>query len=400
MKRLLTLALGLFLLNSAVGFAGGRASGIRHHVVRFARPVKVMTQNLYIGADINRVLEIDSLADLPEVVAETFAIILATNFPERAEALADQVARFRPHIIGLQEAVEFLRQSPGDFSLGNPMSATEPVFDYLTILQNALLTRGLNYEVAAIVNNADLEVPIVVGVDSGGMPLLDDIRAIDRDVILVRRGVETSRPVAQNYAVNLQVGLAGIAAVELTRGFAAVDAKIGGTTYRVVTTHLEERLAELELEQIQALQAAELIGELATETLPVILLGDLNSSPTDLPTQVAVPPYQLFTVSGYADIWQSGPFGRHKPGLTCCQEEDLMNETSTFDRRIDHIFVRSGVEFLPTQAVGPNISFVVGDRQKAKTPSGLWPSDHAGVFARMRLPVQTQQPRHLLSSRK
>jgi hypothetical protein len=396
MKRLLSLALGLFLLGSSVVSADGRANGISHRTVRFARPVKVMTQNLYIGADLNRVLGVESLEDLPEVVAETFAILLATDFPERAEALADQVARFRPHVIGLQEAVVLLRQSPGDFFLGNPVPAQEVEYDYLAILLDALAARGLHYTVAARVANADIEVPMHVGLGPGGMPLLDDIRTIDHDVILVRSDVapSISHPTTRHYTVNLQVGLAGIATVELTRGVAAVDVEIGGTTYRVVTTHLEERLDELGLglEQIQAAQASELIAALDTETLPVILLGDLNSSPADRPTQFAVPPYQLFTGMGYTDIWHSSPFGHHKPGLTCCQEETLTNETSTFDRRIDHIFVRNGVEFLPAQAVGPNIAFVVGERPQDKTPSGLWPSDHAGIFARMRLPVQQYQP--------
>jgi hypothetical protein len=379
MKCLLTLALGFFLLSSSVVSADGRPNGISRNTVRFARPVKVMTQNLYIGADINRVLEAESLEALPEVVADTFAIILDTNFPERAEALADQVARFRPHVIGLQEAIVILRQSPGDFFLGNPRPAQDPEFDYLTILLNALAARGLNYTVAAFVVNADIEVPMHV--ESGPD---DDIRAIDHDVILVRSDIapSLSNPIARNYAVNLDVELEGGATIQLTRGFAAVDAEIDGTTYRVVTTHLEERLEEvgLGLEQIQAAQASELIAALDTATLPVVLLGDLNSSPIDRPTPFGVvPPYQLFTSAGYTDMWQSSPFGGHKPGLT-----------STFDRRIDHILVRYGVKFLPVQAVGPNIAFVTGERPQDKTPSGLWLSDHAGVFARMRLPAQEQ----------
>ena len=402
MQRLRTLAIGLCLVGSFVVSTSGWADGLSRHTARFARPVKVMTQNLYIGADINRVFEAQTLDELPALVAETFATILATNFSERAEALADQIARFRPHVIGLQEAVLFRRQSPGDFFVGNPEPAEEEELNYLAILRAALEARGLDYTVAAMVTNADIEVPIVVGLDPDGAPLLDDMRATDRDVILMRGDVGTSEPpTVGNYSVNLEFNIGGVI-VELTRGFAAVDATIDGTTYRVATTHLEERLAELGsgLEQIQAAQALELIGVLDDTTLPIILLGDLNSSPADRPTQLATPPYQLFAAEGYTDMWRSRPFWRRKPGLTCCHEEDLMNATSTFDRRIDHIFVRSGVAFFSRRAVGPHIAFVVGAKPSDKTLSGLWPSDHAGVFARMQLPMQKQQPYHFLSRRK
>ena len=62
------------------------------------------------------------------------------------------------------------------------------------------------------------------------------------------------------------------------------------------------------------------------------------------------------------------------PGLTCCEQADLLNPRPTFDQRIDFIFGRD----LPAGAV-PIRREVVGDRPGDRTGAGLWPSDHAGV---------------------
>jgi len=71
---------------------------------------KVMTRNLYLGADIFKVVEAaqnpnpnpDGL-DIPRAVAEVFQTMQYTNFPERAEALDDEIAMFVPDVVGLQE---------------------------------------------------------------------------------------------------------------------------------------------------------------------------------------------------------------------------------------------------------------------------------------------------------
>lgn len=49
--------------------------------------VKVMTQNLYVGADLFQIFEGEP-EDVPFIVAEIFGNIQATNFWERAEAIA------------------------------------------------------------------------------------------------------------------------------------------------------------------------------------------------------------------------------------------------------------------------------------------------------------------------
>jgi endonuclease/exonuclease/phosphatase family metal-dependent hydrolase len=166
--------------------------------------------------------------------------------------------------------------------------------------------------------------------------------------------------------------------IAIERGFVLIDAIMNGHSVRFVNTHLE--IPELPL-VLQAAQAAELIGRLAAlpniSGSPVILVGDINSAPTDQPTVVGgmtiVPPYVQLTQAGYIDTWPLRP--GNPPGLTCCEAENLLNPASQHHKRIDLVF--SSVVPIGVRAS------VLGADPEDKTPSGLWPSDHAGVFARL-----------------
>ncbi len=379
MKYMMVLTIGVLLVSAytAPAIAGGS-------FLRFGKKVKVMTRNLYVGANLFDVLSVP-IDEIPIAVANLVEGVVETNFPERAEALVDEIERFRPHLIGLQEVSLIRTQSPSDFFIGNPEAASVELFDYLSILLDALEARGLSYEEVATSENADVELPMFAGLDENGAPLFDDARLTDRDVILKRRSVATSNPSNRNYSKNFKVDIGDeddegvVMTIEFTRGFVAVDATVRGRTYRFVNTHLE---VQREGENFQALQAEELIGELSGETLPIILVGDFNSSPEDPDSQ----PYGLFTDAGYVDVWERRLFGRSKSVFTCCQASDLLNEDSMLDERVDLIFVRNDMGFLPFTIVGPVFAFVVGDETEDKTPSGLWPSDHAGVVSTLRIP--------------
>jgi len=64
--------------------------------------VKVLTRNLYIGADVTPLIT-GGTAD-PAVL---WANIQATNYPKRAGALAEEIVAGKPDVIGLQEAYRF-----------------------------------------------------------------------------------------------------------------------------------------------------------------------------------------------------------------------------------------------------------------------------------------------------
>ena len=106
----------------------------------------------------------------------------------------------------------------------------------------------------------------------------------------------------------------------------------------------------------------------------MVLSGDFNSSAAN-PADPSFPAYQAIIDAGFADAWLL----KHHPdpAFACCQAPDLLNAASSLDQRIDLVLVRGRVG-------APRIE-LIGDRQKDRTPSGLWPSDHAGVAATLSL---------------
>jgi hypothetical protein len=336
-----------------------------------------MTRNIYLGADLTPVLTAETLEEFIVAANGVLAQITATKFPERAWALAAEIVEKKPHLVGLQEVFNFTL---------NGLNDLPPFRDYLEDLMDALSAQGADYRVAAVVENVDLlfrlSETVVVGVT-------------DRDVILARSDVVTEVvPVALsgcrpsmdgcNYQVVANVTSAA-GEISIERGFVAVDARVGNTLVRFVNTHLEEREVDPSNPLspiIQAAQAFELISILAKLPKPygtkVVIVGDINSSPQDRIHRVGpywvVPPYWQLAVR-YIDTWilRLGI----SPGLTCCQAPDLLNEESILEERIDVIFSKK----FP---YGRVIANVVGDEEEDKTPSGLWPSDHAGVVTRLK----------------
>ena len=320
-----------------------------------------MTRNLYQGFSTLAPLLEATPQEVPVIAAGIFGEVIATDFPARAEKLADEILFSQPHLVGLQEVSRFRRQIPADFTL----NASEDVYDFLGILLDALEARGLDYEVAANVQNIDAEVPIVWPGSPNG---LADIRLTDRDVILVRGDVGWDQAQALNYIAKLPVTVGGQPLL-IPRGFTSVRATIGDRAIRFVNTHLEA-FSPL----VQVPQAQQLIGMLAGEVLPTAVVGDLNSEADGSTT----PSYGLITAAGFEDVWP--PRGQ---GETCCHTPDLMNHPSHFDQRIDFILLRDfGIG--PGGIAGSTQSWLTGVRPSERTDSGLWPSDHAGIFTSVR----------------
>jgi endonuclease/exonuclease/phosphatase family metal-dependent hydrolase len=370
----------VFPLSSAIAKKGG------NHKTQ----VKVMTRNLYLGADIFRVVEAaqNDPRTIPYVVADVFQTVQDTNFYDRAEAIADEVLKTKPHVIGIQEASTYYIQTPGDFLAGNPVQADTVVIDFYTVLNEALEARGLYY-VAHEVINADIELPMV---DLQSQTGLSDVRLVDQDMILVKKPLESREVAAGNYDTQLELDIGGTPAA-FSRGYLVVDVEIKGNEYRFVNTHLEVRSepgSPFRLAQsAQMFELLTTIGGLSVDGPPqVIMVGDFNSSPEDIPGEAIdpsdgklkpyVPPYMLATgYFGYLDSWLLQK--RYDDGYTSGFDEFVSDPTAELTTRIDHVFL------------GPNgykiekvKSDVVGDEVKDMTPNGLWPSDHAGVVAKIR----------------
>ncbi len=205
----------------------------------------------------------------------------------------------------------------------------------------------------------DVEAPRIRSLD----PLeFEDVRLTDRIVILARRdghraGLKITNPRVGSFATNVSFG-----DVTVLYGWASVDVRFDGRSFRFVTTHLES-----DFEEVRLAQAAELLAGPLQTPLPVILSGDLNSNANGDGTSTA---YFNFVGAGFEDSW-----GAANPGVvinTCCHDALLASPTpfSIPFGRIDHILCRGDFDVQSTRIVGARR----GDRIR-----GLWPSDHAGV---------------------
>lgn len=330
--------------------------------------VTAMTWNVYVGADVDAIL-VAPADQIPFVVGGAFADLYATDFHLRAVAIVDQIAEHKPHLIALQEISLIRLQSPGDFTVGNPVAAEQVIFDYLDILMAEIASRGLDYEVAAQVQNADVELPMLNPFTYS----LDDVRLTDYDVALVRGDVAYTNATAVTYDTYLSVPIPFMPPIDILRGYAAVDATIGQMTYRFVSTHLESVD-----EGFRLAQANELLADLSSVTLPVILAGDFNSPAPDGQT------YNFLT-GEFEDAWVHNVLPNEGDGFTAPHDYDLLNPTANLTRRIDLVLVRVPDPHPGSQPVGPVQATVIGDELQDRTAAGLWPSDHAGVVATMHL---------------
>ncbi|UCD24687.1 MAG: endonuclease/exonuclease/phosphatase family protein [Gemmatimonadota bacterium] len=322
------------------------------------RPIKVMTRNLYVGADVDPIVEAAamgaSLEEIAGLVDVAFQTLMITNYPERAGAFADEIKSSRPHLVGLQEV--------------SIIEAGGTTLDFLAILLHELAQRNLDYRVAGRVKNIDLTVP------SGAVGF---VRLVDYDVVLARGDVEISNVQEQNYWARLEFDLGGIPLV-IGRGWVAVDAKVHNREFRFFDTHLEPAS-----DVVQQLQAAELMDTVNNVDIPVVLVGDLNTRADGSTT----PTYETLLNAGYVDLW-TRRLGPPNEGYTCCHAADLLNPIQQFYERIDFILVKNETVVSQRFAVGAIVNaWIVGEEQKDRTTSGLWPSDHGGVVARFRIPV-------------
>jgi len=325
--------------------------------------ITVMTQNLYIGGDI--LVPLDDPGNFEELAFLTLRMMMESRFPERAGALARIIAGRKPDVIGLQEVCTITLNFPG-----LPHQYNQTIHSR-QVLMDALSALDADYRVAAAVENSDISISLP---SAGG-----SVRIVDNDVILVNRHVNASNHEGRNYAENHEVCLGQECSFLLRRGFAAIDAAVKGKTLRFVNTHLENPEPQtLQGDKIQLRQTEELLAHLASEALPVVLVGDFNAAPGD-----NLSAYTMIRNAGYTDVWLRRSNGPGTGGFTCCQDPDLRNEASVLSKRIDHIFVSNKTGSAASPVTDLTEVSLVGNLEEDKTPSGQWPSDHAGLFARL-----------------
>ena len=345
-----------------------------------AHGLRVMTYNVFFGANLDPVMAATSELELLIAATRAYSEVVQTDFPARAGKIADQIAAVQPDVIGLQETALWSISAP--FIPGSPPGAPFVTqYDFVQLVIDALQARGLSYVVGSADTTSDVAAPIATAFDEQGNPTAFALaRLQDRDAILVRSGVTFTDPQHAKFAAFIPLDVVGNE-IRLYRGWSSIRATVNGQTVRFVNSHLEAENA-----QINFLQAQELLGLLQNETDPVIWVGDFNSGAFGTGDFGAT--YSLITGSGFTDLWPV--VHPRDPGLTNGPREGVgaLNEAGVLipypsmllTTRVDLILAH-GVT--PTGLHAQRFGFRPGDR----TAAGLFPSDHVAVGMVFQLPM-------------
>ena len=320
--------------------------------------LKVMTRNVYLGADLIPLASAPDQAAFEQAAAQRFQTVQSNNFPARAKALAAEIKKAKPDVIGVQEATIWRRGADG-VKDGPATPATQVVYDSSKELQKALKSAGSPYKEVAGRDWFDFEAPTALGYD---------VRVTQRDIILVRKGskVKVKKTFRGGFTNHFDpptpVGVA-----HQLRGWVGLDGTLAKKKFRFVTTHLEAYSAAVADQQMQQLLSSK--GPLGSKQRKSILVGDFNSAPganaNDRGTNRDASAYYRAIDAGFRN---SLPARK-----TCCFAEDLHSTAKPLATWIDHVLVRPKLKVLKSGIVG------------TKQVGGLYPSDHAGITATLRL---------------
>ena len=337
----------------AACFAVSTLAGCSHSHDDSSGKLRIVTQNVYQGTSFQEIEAARSPAAFVQAVTVTYDNIKATNPPERAAAIAKEIASAGPHLVALQEASMVRTGAP-------PASTVQ--WDLVALVMAELDRLGLHYTLVSKLQTLDAEAPSTLGFD---------VRVTMQDAVLARSDVDGfswSNVQAQRYQAVLQFP-SPVGNIPFPRGYISLDVSLNGHAFRFVTTHLEVE------PHVQLAQANELAAAQSASPLPVAMAGDFNSAANDA-ADASYGAYRALTAAGFVDAWTTthGQDG----GFTCCEPPDLQNGAPALSQRIDLVLTKGGFAVESVDRVGIGAS----DR----TASGLWPSDHAGIAAVVRIP--------------
>ena len=371
--------------------------------------VKVMTRNLYLGADVG--VAMDLIPDLSAAAQFMWDQVKKTDFNKRAPKLAAEVIAKKPDVVGLQEATIW-------FCKKNILSKRTEVFNFTKQFLAATKAQGTEYVLAqkdgktalntgysiaavpfvTMVNDPETFQPLF-GQDKAacGFEIADAlaIRADLADKVLTVGNTEYE----QTYTIVPTI-------MTIYRGYTWADIQIGNTPVRFVTTHLESLWDDNKVPNA-AIQAQQLIKDLKETRMPVVVMGDFNSDPRD-PRMPANPnpgeqpvasdacpagtskcnAYLLMTEAGFTD---SGPdpllpenytWGMNAlltgPDPVRLKVAKQLGNYAGYTDRLDYIFVKNGIKVSLAGLVG------------SIAPNNL-NTDHAGVVATLEIPASSTE---------
>lgn len=333
-------------------------------------PVKVMSRNLYLGADLGPAVAATSITDFTTKNGQVLRDVDANNFPVRAKGLASEILTKSPDVVGLQEAAMWRTGDPNlDAALGGPKTATTVRYDYLKSLMGQLNKGKKHYTMAISNDQFDFEAPADLDNNPATGPFGGEIngRLTMRDALLIKigTGIKVKNVKGSHFNTLYQPVISGVP-VTVQRGWVRADVKIGKAPWlRFVDTHLES-FGDPTIREAQAKELVAKYGP-ATGRLPVILIGDLNSDHKTTPGPDALA-YDALIKAGLRERATTKPH-------TCCIASGILTDNfgslGDFTESIDHVMTNA-----PKQIKLKSAS-VTG-----RVPqNGFWDSDHAGMFS-------------------
>jgi endonuclease/exonuclease/phosphatase family metal-dependent hydrolase len=344
------------------------------------QPIKVMSRNLYLGADVGVALK--KIPNMPAAAQFMWDQVQKTDFSQRKLILADEIRSESPDVIGVQEATIW-------YCKANAWSGKIEVFNFT----NELLAELKGEYVIAEKDGIQANNP---GYSIGPIPYLttvNDPKTFKRlfgkdsadcgfqigDVLLIKKSL--------SQYVN-QVGNSEFKDVykvvptlmEIYRGYTWADITVQGTNVRFVTTHLESLWDPNKIPKA-ADQARQLVKDLSRTKSPIVVIGDFNSDPRDprpsrsqnpgdQPTvsdtcpagEIVCNAYKVMKDAGFID---SGPDASEPstyswgmsalltgPNPLRAKAARKMGNKYGFTDRLDYIFVKNGIKVLTSKMIG------------------------------------------------
>lgn len=243
----------------------------------------VMSRNLYLGADVGVALEL--IPDFPAAAQFMWDQVRETDFSKRVIKLANEAVREQPDLIGIQEATIW-------YCKKNLWSKKVEVFNFLDQYIEETKNQGTPYVLASYGGVSAFNpgysisaIPYLTKVtDPNIFPSLFGSNEAAcgftiGDAILVREDRASNIRQVGNTEYDASYSIVPTI-MTIYRGYTWVDYQVADSIVRVISTHLESIWDE-DVIPNSALQAEQLVLDLADSKMPLIVIGDFNADPRD-----------------------------------------------------------------------------------------------------------------------
>jgi endonuclease/exonuclease/phosphatase family metal-dependent hydrolase len=360
------------------------------------QPIKVMSRNLYLGADVGVALA--KIPNMPAAAQFMWDQVQKTDFSKRKKILADQIRAESPDVIGIQEATiwyckaKFWSKKTEVFNFTQELLA-ELKGDYIIAEKDGAQANNPGYSIGPISFLTTVKDPETFQ-KLFGQDKADCGFQIGDALIIKKELSQYVNQVGNSEYESIYKVVPTL--MEINRGYTWADITMQGTNVRFISTHLESLWDENKTPKA-ADQAQQLVADVKSTKSPIVLIGDFNSDPRDprpldapnpgeQPTASEKCPaganicnaYKIMRDAGFTD---AGPDASEASSYTWGMDALLtgadpkrkaaataMGNSFGFTDRLDYIFVKNGIDVATARTFGQG------------APYG---SDHAGVIAEL-----------------